>query len=441
MLTKLRFKLELFFVYFKRNWLYFIISLAIGSSLIIFRQSLINFYKKINHPVQKIGIEGLFTSSSLPLEISQKISFGLTINTGNNKFNISPLVKSLDIQNDQTQYYFELNPDIKWHSKQSLKSSDFNYKIAGLKISFPDSNHLIIQTEKPFAPIFSTLSQPLIKKNFDGLGEFEVDSFQYQDGYLKNLSLRSRGSALLYRFYQNETDLVNAFKIGEVDQIETSSTPENLNNWPKINITKNIKTDERYLAIFINTEKFSNKQFRQALAYATPKTKDLNERALSPISPSSWAYNPDVKEYAFNEARAKELIKDNPIESINLTYNDRRLIDLADDIKKSWEEILGIKVNAQISNQIDTQNYDVILAYGSILNDPDQYLFWHSTQTTTNITKINHPPIDKLLEEGRQTFDQQERKKIYLEFQKILLEESPTIFLKYPILYTISRNY
>ncbi|MDD3998930.1 MAG: hypothetical protein PHR98_02415, partial [Candidatus Shapirobacteria bacterium] len=65
--------------------------------------------------------------------------------------------------------------------------------------------------------------------------------------------------------------------------------------------------------------------------------------------------------------------------------------------------------------------------------------FWHSTQTKTNITKINHPPIDKLLEEGRQTFDQQERKKIYQEFQKILLEESPAIFLKYPILYTVSR--
>lgn len=440
MLTKLRFKLELLFVYFKRNWLYFLISLLIGSSLIIFRQNIISLYKKVNHPTQKIGIEGLFTSNNLPPEISQKISYGLTINTGSNKFDISPLVKSLDIQNDQTQYFFELNPDFKWHSKQSLKSSDFNYKIAGLNISFPDSNHLIIQTEKPFAPIFSTLSEPLIRKNFDGLGKYKVDSFQYQDGYLKNLFLKSENSNLLYRFYQNETDLLNAFKIGEVDQIEISSVPEDLNNWPKLKITKNIKTDERYLALFINTEKFNSKQFRQALAYATPKTKDLNERALSPISPTSWAYNPEVKEYAFNETRAKELIKGNEIESINLSYNDRRLIDLADSIKKSWEEILGIKVNAQISNQIDIQNYDIILAYGSILNDPDQYLFWHSTQTKTNITKINHPPIDKLLEEGRQTFDQQERKKIYLEFQKILLEESPAIFLKYPILYTISRN-
>jgi ABC-type transport system substrate-binding protein len=63
-------------------------------------------------------------------------------------------------------------------------------------------------------------------------------------------------------------------------------------------------------------------------------------------------------------------------------------------------------------------------------SDPDQYLFWHSTQTKTNLTQTNNPKIDKLLEEGRQTFDQQERKKIYQEFQKILLEECPAIFLK-----------
>ena len=439
MLTKLRFKVELLFLYFKRNWFYFILSLIISSSLVIFRQKLITIYKKFNHPVQKIGLEGLYTSSTLPLEISNKISYGLTLNTGGDKFITSPLVKSLDIQNDHTEYLFELNSEIRWHNNQPLKASDFNYKIAGLNISSSDSNHLIIKTEKPFAPIFSTLSQPLIKKNFDGLGEYRVDRFDYQDGYLKSLLLKSTNNSILYRFYQNETDLLNAFKIGEVDQIEISLVPEDISKWPKIDITKNIRTDQRYLAIFINTEKFNNKQFRQALAYATPKTSDLNERALSPISPTSWAYNPDVKDYSYNATKAKEFIKENKIESINLSYNDRRLISQADIIKKSWEEVLGIKVNAQISNQIDTQNYDVILAYGSILNDPDQYLFWHSTQTKTNITKLNDPKIDKLLEEGRQTFDQQERKKIYQEFQKILLEESPAIFLKFPIIYTISR--
>jgi peptide/nickel transport system substrate-binding protein len=57
----------------------------------------------------------------------------------------------------------------------------------------------------------------------------------------------------------------------------------------------------------------------------------------------------------------------------------------------------------------------------------------------TNLTKINNSRIDKLLEEGRQTFDLQKRKEIYFDFQKYLLEESPVIFLSYPTTYFISR--
>lgn len=440
MLTKLRFKIELYYRYFKKNRLYFIFGILFGIIIVTFHQQIFAFYQKINHQSQKIGLEGQYTLNTLPPEIANKISYGLTLSSDGNKFEISPLVSNLDIKENNTQYIFELNSNIYWHKGKKFSASDINYKIPGLTISIINSNHINIQTEKPFAPILSTLSEPLIKKNFDGLGEYRVTRFSYRDGYLKTLSLRSANNSILYRFYQNETDLLNAFKIGEVDTIELTTISEEINAWPKIDISQEIKTDQRYIAVFLNTEKLNNKQLRQALAYATPKTNDLNERTFSPISPISWAYNPNVKEYAFDTEKAIDFITDNKIESINLTYNDRRLVNIADNIKKNWEEILGIKVNAQISTQIDTQNYDAILAYGSIPVDPDQYLFWHSTQNKTNLTKINNPRIDKLLEEGRQTSDQQERKKIYQEFQKILLEECPAIFLKYPIVYTISRN-
>lgn len=440
MITKIRFKFELLFYYIKRNWPYLLSGLIIGTTLFIFHQQLLQLYFKINQPVEKIGLEGLYNINNLPQDISNKISYGLTTSTENNKFEISPIVKSLDIRQDNTQYVFELNSNIRWAKGKQLVANDINYKIPGLVVTSTDSEHITFQTDTAFAPIMSTLSTPLIKKNFDGLGEYQVTQYHYQDGNIQDLYLKSPNKSILYRFYQNETDLLNAFKIGEVNEIQISSIPESFKLWPKTDITKNIRTDQKYVAIFINTNKLGNKQLRQALAYATPKTTDLNERALSPISPTSWAYNPLVKDYAFNPEKAKEFFSKNKIDSIDLIYNDRRLVGIADEIKKNWEEILGLKVNSHINNQIDTQNYDVILAYGSISLDPDQYLYWHSTQSKTNLTKINNPRIDKLLEEGRQTFDQQERKKIYQEFQKILLEECPAIFLRYPTLYTISRT-
>lgn len=439
MITKLRFKIELIFYYLKRNWLLFLLGAAIGAALFIFRQPLLKTLQKLGQPYQKIGVEGLYTVYTLPLEISQKISYGLIINNENGKPELSPIVKSLDIRRDNTQYVFKINTDYSWHSGRKLSAHDITYKIPGLTITPNSNTQLTVETEKTFAPLLSSLSAPLIKKNFNGLGAYRVTRYDFQDGYLKTLILKSSEDTIKYNFYQNETELLNAFKIGEVDQIKLSSLPQNLNNWPKVKITSNVSTDQNYLAIFLNTAKLNNKQLRQALAYATEKTNELNERALSPISPLSWAYNPDVKDYAFNPSKAKEFFEKNKIDSINLAYNDRRLIETAEKIKKNWQEILGINVNINITNQIDTENFDAILAYGSITADPDQYLFWHSTQSKSNITKINNPKIDKLLEEGRQSTDQMERKKTYQEFQKILLEECPAIFLKYPTIYTISR--
>ena len=113
---------------------------------------------------------------------------------------------------------------------------------------------------------------------------------------------------------------------------------------------------------------------------------------------------------------------------------------MAEEIKHSWESILNLKTIITIETQIDLNNFDTILTYGSIPSDPDQYTFWHSTQTKTNLTKLDNSRIDKLLEEGRLALDQQERKQIYQDFQRYLLEESPAIFLSYPNIYTINRQ-
>lgn len=440
MFTKIRFKLEIIYLYLKRHWLILTILALTLIIFFLFQKNIISIYNQYFPKKEKIGIEGQYKYYNLPKNIGQKISYGLTTDNHTGHFESSPLIEKIEIDEEKHEYTFTLKDNQRWHSGKELVAKDFNYQIPGLSFSYPSSKEVIVKSETAFSPILSTLSQPLIKKNLDGLGSFTVKKSLMADGYLKRLDLRSTDKLYSYRFYQSENDLINAFKIGEVDTIEITILPDELEKWSDININKKVQTDEKYIAIFINVSKFPEKQFRQALAYATPKTTDLNDRALSPISPDSWAYNPSVKNYNYDRERAIEFFSKNKIDTIDLAYNDQRLVSLADDIKKNWEDTLGINVNAKLTTQIDTQNYDTLLAYGSITSDPDQYLFWHSTQSKTNLTKINNPPIDKLLEEGRQIFDIQERKKIYQEFQKILLEECPAIFLKFPTIYTISRK-
>lgn len=439
MFTKIRFKIELYLFYLKKNFFFIVLGLAIGTISVTYQSQLFAIYRLLTTSTVKIGIEGLYTINNLPTSISDQISFGLTETTENDKAIISPIVKELSVNQDKNNYLFKIDTSKFWHDGKKLTSSDIKYNISGITITTPTPDTISVTSDKPFTPLENVLSKPLFRNGLVGLGPYKVTTIKYQDGYISYLKLTAtQKPAIVYRFYQDQTALLNAFKIGEVDQIDLTSIPTDLESGWKIDINKNVLTNTRYSAIFLNTQKLNIKQLRQALAYATPKSTDKNDRCLSPISSTSWAYNPTVKEYGFNPARARELFEKNKIESINLSVGDRSLLTTAESVKKSWEDILKIKVNLTVG-QIDLENFDAIIHYGAIPTDPDQYIFWHSTQTRSNITKINNPRIDKLLEDGRSTYDSIERKKIYQEFQKTLLEESPAIFLAYPTIYTITR--
>ena len=408
----------------------------------IFHRQIIDIYQSPSFHTKIIGVEGLYTANNLPDEISQKISYGLTVMSEINKPEKSLIVKSITTENENKDYIFTLNDNIYWHNGKKLTSYDINYQISGATITPISDSQLKISLSSYFAPLLSSLSQPLFKKGLVGMGNYQVKKIIYQDGYIKNLLLKSTDknqSSIEYKFYPNETDVINAFKLGNVDEIKVNSLPQEISTWKKAQITKNISTDNRYVAVFFNTQKIS-KQIRQALSYATPKPKDKNERCLGPISPTSWAYNSLIKEYNFNPTRAKELFKKEELSQINLAVNNRSLLTLAEEIKNSWANIFDIKVTLSVVNQIDYQNFDAILSYSSMTRDPDQYSFWHSTQINTNITKLDNSRIDKLLEDGRTTIDSIERKNIYQDFQRYLLEESPAIFISYPITYQVVRQ-
>jgi len=442
LIKRLHFRLELFFYYLRKYSLFLLIGTIFGSIVYYNKNRILSSYRQLTPIVKITGIDGLYNQRNIPAEISGLISYGLTSNSDNDKPIPSPLVEQIDTLNDNQTYIFHLKKDLYWHNGLPFQSQDVVYDIKGLTLKYVNTSTLEIHLATPFAPILSALSQPLFyKSTLIGLGPYRVAKIKYQDGNFQTMVLKSTQdqTQLTYKFFNNENDLITAFKLGQIDEMSTTSLPEEFNQWPNLNITPQINTYKQYSAIFINTEKMDNKQFRQSLAYATPKTKDKNERCLNPISPNSWAYNPAVKEYGFNPERAKELAQDNTVTQLTLSVGDRRLLPLAETIKNSWKEVLNIDTLIIAENQGSNQDFDALLTFGIIPHDPDQYLFWHSTQQSTNLTKLNNSRIDKLLEDGRTTFDYQERKKIYHDFQRYLLEESPAIFLSYPTTYTINR--
>ncbi|HOZ80896.1 MAG TPA: hypothetical protein PK370_01595 [Candidatus Woesebacteria bacterium] len=439
MFKKIRFRLEYYLRYLKKKYPFFLLGILLGYFVFTQQKNIFKIGQSILISTSYYGIEGLYNQQNLPLEITSLISYGLTSVDQNGKISTSPIVSDMK-RLDDTTYIFKIANNHSWHSGKNLEATDIDPKIADVDIT-TNQDEITFKLKKPLSSFLSILSKPLFyKKTLRGLGEYKVTNIQYQDGYISTLTLYSSSlkKRQVYRFYHNQSDLINAFKLGLVDNISVSENPNDFDQWSNVKITPQVDQN-KYIAIFINNQKYSVKQLRQALNYATPKTTDKNERCLGPISPSSFAYNSKIKDYSYSPLRAKELFDKNKIENISITVTDRKLLPQADEIKTAWEKNLSIKVSLNLVNNSSFADFDTILAYANIPNDPDQYIYWHSTQTNTNLTKLNNSRIDKLLEEGRQTTDQIERKKIYQDFQRFLLEESPAIFIKYPITYQISR--
>ena len=109
----------------------------------------------------------------------------------------------------------------------------------------------------------------------------------------------------------------------------------------------------------------------------------------------------------------------------------------AEELANSWKQ-LGVQVKIENVEGLPS-DFQMYLGDFRLPKDPDQYPLWHSGQRN-NITQFKSLRIDKLLEDGRKTTDENERIKIYYDFQKYLIDESPAVFLYFPYEYVYTRR-
>jgi ABC-type transport system substrate-binding protein len=86
-----------------------------------------------------------------------------------------------------------------------------------------------------------------------------------------------------------------------------------------------------------------------------------------------------------------------------------------------------------------------MLLFGEILNlDPDPFTLWHSSQKRDpglNLALYDNKAADTLLEDARKTLNPIERAQKYNDFQKLVIDDLPALFLYSPYyLYGHSKN-
>lgn len=391
----------------------------------------------------KTGVVGNYSYNNLPPFIQQKISIGLTSLTQDGTATPSAAQNWTVVNN--LIYTFHLKPNLKWHDGKQLTTDDINFKIKGAEIRNLDNYTLQIELKEPYAPLPVLLSRPLIRDNHLGLGLYKVNSvnFDYKENRIREITLHpmnDRESSETYKFYHNRSEAILALKMGEIDILSDMEDIGELSNWHNLRI-KDMDRYDKVITIFYNLKdaRFKEKEVRQALAYAIPPFEGM-KKAISPISPLSWAYSQKLRLYRYDTETAGKILSKSQLvqEKSELTLSvPSNLLNKAQIISDAWKN-LGIKTKIKVEDTIPDK-FQVTLRILPIPPDPDQYNFWQSTQEETNITGYSNAKIDKLLEDGRKTFAVNERKKIYADFQFYLVDDAPAIFLYYPKVYTVER--
>ncbi|MBI4153635.1 hypothetical protein HY503_01435 [Candidatus Woesebacteria bacterium] len=392
---------------------------------------------------ERTGIVGRYRVENLPDSVLTLIGNGLT-KIGNDGTVAPDLADSWQTPDGGQTWIFKLKENIFWQDGKRVTSESINYQFSDAKIEHPDERTIVFTLESPFAPFPFVVAKPTFSKGLLGTGEWRVSKATLSGGFIQRLvMLNKEGDRKILIFYPTEERAKLGFKLGEIDILQGIFNPKPFGEWAVTKVEKEVTTG-RYVAIFFNTQDklLSEKSLRQALSYAIKKDLFDGPRAISPISPSSWAFNPQVKPYNYDTIRAQELIDDlaNELKE-NLTVNivtSPALLSVAESISRDWEAV-GVKGNVQVFSGVPAE-YQALLAIFDVPTDPDQYSIWHSTQTSTNITRYQSPRIDKLLEDGRVELNLEERKKIYLDFQRFLVEDSPAAFLYHPTTYVVRRK-
>jgi peptide/nickel transport system substrate-binding protein len=268
------------------------------------------------------------------------------------------------------------------------------------------------------------------------------------------------------KFFDSEDTLIEAYNKNEIESIGFVSAK----NIGRLKFKKRLDIQQlklpRYFAMFFNqsnSEILSDKNIRLVLNHAIDKnelvSKILDGNGVTVNSPmiiNVLGQNDDVKTYEHDRELAENILTESGWDeqdkdgvllkgearlSLSITTSTwPELVEVATIIKEQLSPI-GIDVTietlpiSQLQRTIKDRSYEILL-FGEILNvDPDPFSLWHSSQKHDpglNLALYDNKTADTLLEEARQTLNLAERMKKYDDFQQLVIEDIPVVFLYSP---------
>ncbi len=411
------------------------------------------------------------------------------------QMNVVPdLAESWETPNPLT-YVFHLRRGVEFHDGRPLTSADVKFTLDSIisgavrspkrgafqlvqSVEAPDDATVIIRLREPYASFLYNVTRLAIGIVPAGSGT-EVAQHPVGTGPFRFVSMSPDEEILLernpdyfgplpsigrVRFRIVPDAIVRALElrkgtadVGGVDSLSPDMVVA-LAKQPGIEVEEGPGTQLAYVAFNFEDPILAHREVREALAYATDRATIIQyllrgqaRPASGLLPPNNWAYEPDVKQYPYDPARAEQLLDAAGfprradgvrfrLELKTSTEESARL--LGEVLADEWKRI-GIVLELR---PLETATLLADVSRGSFQlytfrwvgytnNDPDIFDYVFSSRRMpplgANRGHYHNPALDALLDRQGVEMDREKRKEILTEIQKMVAEDEPYINLWY----------
>lgn len=371
--------------------------------------------------------------------------------------------------------------------KSPLRNSWLNTSVEKL-----DDYTVVFRTGDISGPFIHNLTQPILSEavwgkvdanNFVlssnnlkalGTGPFAIREIKtLPSGKIQSLKLENfadyydtpaKLDSLEFKFFDSYEDIINVLHSREIEGFGFNPLDKNLYLARDNKKLRLIKVPlPQYQAVFFNLNNpiLADKSVRQALSLASDRGEIVNQafggNALAeagPILPRQLGFVPRVQSRQADLAAAKGLLeeagwkysdklgaraKNNQALEFTITTNDSPINSKTAELLAAQWGKLNIKLHTNVlsggefaDKAIRSRGFDALIFAQTLGADPDPFAFWHSSQAKApgfNLTGFANSAADKLISEARNTTDKNLRAQKYQEFQKIIADQQPALFL------------
>ena len=395
------------------------------------------------------------------------------------------LVTKVEMQDDRT-FVLTIRQDAVFHDGVPLTAEDvkFTYDFIRDKnnghrfsrnfdlverIDVVDAHTVKFITSEPYAPLLSYLTlcvapKHIAEKDKDALDKHPIGSGSYKFVEWKPQELLSltrndnwwvegepKIKNIILKPIAEPTTRIAALETGGID-VADNIPPAQVAVLEKKGLQIIDTPSNGYNLIAFNQTKkpFDDVRVREALTLAINREEitdfvwyGLNKLVNGPIIERSWAYEPNVKNYGQDVARAKQLLKEAGYEK-GFSFDfyceaDENVKKYVEIVQQQWAQI-GVKSNivtkewGAFFTDITSGKYDVCAWQWVGQHDPDAatYRMFHTNNTAPegyNWVFFKDDRLDEILYKARTINDTDERAKLYQEAQRIVTDNFVYIYL------------